>query len=189
MHSGNNTVGIEATGALEASIASATSALLEYQRPDGHWVFELEADCTIPAEYVLLRHYLGEPVDAALEAKIAERWQYFVDDTTPRWAEIEVKNPGLMKDGKPLDVEKIVFGVATFFHVGSPGSHFALREHVLSDVVIRTMQAESKLRLIFDMGAKPVSIDFGDGKIVRGPFQPTLQPHPLVQAGAGPGDG
>ena len=40
------------------------------QRPDGHWLFELEADATIPAEYVLLRHYLGEPVDAALEAKI-----------------------------------------------------------------------------------------------------------------------
>ena len=38
---------------------------------DGHWLFELEADATIPAEYVLLRHYLGEPVDAALEAKIA----------------------------------------------------------------------------------------------------------------------
>ena len=34
-------------------------------------MFELEADATIPAEYVLLRHYLGEPVDAALEAKIA----------------------------------------------------------------------------------------------------------------------
>ena len=41
------------------------------QQPDGHWVFELEADATIPAEYVLLRHYLGEPVDAELEAKIA----------------------------------------------------------------------------------------------------------------------
>ncbi|HEX4826697.1 MAG TPA: squalene--hopene cyclase, partial [Xanthobacteraceae bacterium] len=37
----------------------------------GHWVFELEADATIPAEYVLLRHYLAEPVDAVLEAKIA----------------------------------------------------------------------------------------------------------------------
>ena len=41
------------------------------QRPDGHWVFELEADATIPAEYVLMRHYLGEPVDAELEGKIA----------------------------------------------------------------------------------------------------------------------
>ena len=40
-------------------------------KPDGHWVFELEADCTIPAEYVLLRHYLGEPVDTVLEGKIA----------------------------------------------------------------------------------------------------------------------
>ena len=35
------------------------------------WVFELESDATIPAEYVLMRHYLGEPTDARLEAKIA----------------------------------------------------------------------------------------------------------------------
>ena len=33
-------------------------------------MFELEADATIPAEFVLLKHYLGEPRDAALEAKI-----------------------------------------------------------------------------------------------------------------------
>src|SRR5579863_2446068 len=57
--------------ALEQGIEAATQALFACQRPDGHWVFELEADATIPAEYVLLRHYLGEPVDAALEAKIA----------------------------------------------------------------------------------------------------------------------
>jgi squalene-hopene/tetraprenyl-beta-curcumene cyclase len=54
---------------LEHSVSQATDALLRTQRPDGHWVFELEADSTIPAEYVLLRHYLGEPVDAALEAQ------------------------------------------------------------------------------------------------------------------------
>src|SRR5262245_12633519 len=57
--------------ALEASIATAASALLDLQRADGHFVFELEADATIPAEYVLLRHYLAEPVDAGLEHKIA----------------------------------------------------------------------------------------------------------------------
>jgi squalene-hopene/tetraprenyl-beta-curcumene cyclase len=57
--------------AVDRSIEAATGALLALQRPDGHWVFELEADATIPAEYVLLRHYLAEPVDAALEAKIA----------------------------------------------------------------------------------------------------------------------
>ena len=58
--------------ALEQSIAAASRAVLNYRPPDGHWVFELEADATIPAEYVLLRHYLGEPVDAVLEAKIAK---------------------------------------------------------------------------------------------------------------------
>src|SRR5467141_4236121 len=71
MHSGNKSIGVEIGSALEVSIASATRALLGYRQPDGHWVFELEADSTIPAEYVLLRHYLGEPVDAVLEAKIA----------------------------------------------------------------------------------------------------------------------
>jgi len=56
---------------LEPHIEAAAQALLARQQSDGHWVFELEADATIPAEYVLLRHYLGEPVDAALERKIA----------------------------------------------------------------------------------------------------------------------
>jgi squalene-hopene/tetraprenyl-beta-curcumene cyclase len=56
---------------LQRAIDRATEALLARQHHDGHWLFELEADATIPAEYVLLRHYLGEPVDAALEAKVA----------------------------------------------------------------------------------------------------------------------
>jgi squalene-hopene/tetraprenyl-beta-curcumene cyclase len=58
------------TSALEQHIQAATRALLEQQKPDGHWVFELEADSTIPAEYILMRHYLAEPVDAELERKI-----------------------------------------------------------------------------------------------------------------------
>ncbi|HEX3860013.1 MAG TPA: prenyltransferase/squalene oxidase repeat-containing protein, partial [Pseudolabrys sp.] len=57
--------------AIEGSLAAATRALLECRQADGHWVFELEADATIPSEYVLLRHYRGEPVDAGLEQKIA----------------------------------------------------------------------------------------------------------------------
>src|SRR4051794_16251075 len=71
MDSSTAQIGPDGGEALQASIGSASRALRALQRPDGHWVFELEADCTIPAEYVLLRHYLGEPVDAVLEAKIA----------------------------------------------------------------------------------------------------------------------
>jgi squalene-hopene/tetraprenyl-beta-curcumene cyclase len=56
---------------LQQCIKAATKALLDRQQPDGHWLFELEADATIPAEYVLLTHYLGEPPDAVLEGKIA----------------------------------------------------------------------------------------------------------------------
>ena len=57
--------------ALDTSVARAAAALAALQKPDGHFVFELEADVTIPAEYVLLRHYLGEPDDLDLEARIA----------------------------------------------------------------------------------------------------------------------
>src|SRR5271165_6337579 len=55
---------------LEDAIGRASDALLRRQRPDGHWVFELEADATIPAEYILLRSYLGEPDAPELERKI-----------------------------------------------------------------------------------------------------------------------
>ncbi|HEV3489776.1 MAG TPA: squalene--hopene cyclase [Reyranella sp.] len=55
---------------IEADIRRAAQALMRQQGPDGHWVFELEADATIPADYVLLRQYLGEPDDPELERKI-----------------------------------------------------------------------------------------------------------------------
>ncbi|WP_454766180.1 squalene--hopene cyclase [Cupriavidus campinensis] len=56
---------------LDAGIASAVDALLSQQQADGHWVYELEADATIPAEYILMVHYLGETADPVLEGKIA----------------------------------------------------------------------------------------------------------------------
>jgi squalene-hopene/tetraprenyl-beta-curcumene cyclase len=55
--------------ALDDHIDRAREALLRRQQPDGHWVFELEADATIPAEFVLLLHFLDRP-DPALEARI-----------------------------------------------------------------------------------------------------------------------
>ena len=55
---------------LDGTIDRATTALLAQQRDDGHWVFELEADATIPAEYVLLTHFLGEP-EPMMEKRIA----------------------------------------------------------------------------------------------------------------------
>jgi len=57
-------------GVLEAAVTRATDALVALQRGDGHWVFELEADATIPAEYVLFVHYLAETPNLELERKI-----------------------------------------------------------------------------------------------------------------------
>lgn len=55
---------------LEQAINTATQQLLSHQREDGHWVFELEADCTIPAEYVMLYHFFGR-IQPEKEARIA----------------------------------------------------------------------------------------------------------------------
>ena len=55
---------------VDGAIRAATDAILAEQRPDGHWVYELEADATIPAEYVLLVHYLAETPNLELERKI-----------------------------------------------------------------------------------------------------------------------
>src|ERR1700722_20143375 len=54
---------------LDTAIARASDWLLSRQREDGHWVFELEADATIPAEYILLQHYFGT-VDSEVERRI-----------------------------------------------------------------------------------------------------------------------
>ena len=55
--------------ALDAAIEAARDALLRRQSAEGCWQFELEADCTIPAEYIMMMHFLGA-IDAPLEEKI-----------------------------------------------------------------------------------------------------------------------
>jgi squalene-hopene/tetraprenyl-beta-curcumene cyclase len=57
-------------GSLDRAIEAANAALLRRQQAQGYWIFELEADCTIPAEYIMMMHFLDE-IDTALEAKIA----------------------------------------------------------------------------------------------------------------------
>ena len=44
--------------------------LLNEQKKDGHWVYELEADTTIPSEYILMNHFLGIK-ENDLEKKLA----------------------------------------------------------------------------------------------------------------------
>ncbi|WP_026440315.1 squalene--hopene cyclase [Acidocella facilis] len=54
---------------LDDAIEQARASLRTEQRADGHYCYELEADATIPAEYVLLEHYLDR-IDDGLQAKI-----------------------------------------------------------------------------------------------------------------------
>ena len=62
-----NQEGVDA-GELENKFFQARAAMLSLQNPDGHWCFPLEADCTIPAEYILMMHFMDE-VDVVLKLK------------------------------------------------------------------------------------------------------------------------
>ena len=55
---------------LDTHVDEAAAWLAERQAEDGHWAFELEADVTIPSEYIMLNHFLGE-IDDAVETKLA----------------------------------------------------------------------------------------------------------------------
>ena len=54
---------------LDRAIVDARDALVARQHAEGYWLFELEADCTIPAEYIMMMHFLDE-IDVALETKL-----------------------------------------------------------------------------------------------------------------------
>ena len=55
---------------LDAAVDRARDHLLRLQHEEGYWVFELEADCTVPAEYILMMHFMDE-INAGLQDKIA----------------------------------------------------------------------------------------------------------------------
>ncbi len=55
---------------LDAALAQARDRILAEQAPEGYWCWPLEADCTIPSEYILMMHFMDE-IDADLELKLA----------------------------------------------------------------------------------------------------------------------
>lgn len=55
---------------LEVSLSEECGRLLSLQE-EGYWVFPLEADVTIPAEYVLLQRFLGRPLSREVRERIA----------------------------------------------------------------------------------------------------------------------
>ncbi len=56
---------------IDGVIEDASRWLSNQQAEDGHWAFELEADATIPAEYIFMNHFLGT-IDDEVEQKLAK---------------------------------------------------------------------------------------------------------------------
>ena len=62
---------VPAQDPLSRTISQSGTALLERQYAHGYWRFDLEADVTIPAEYLFLQYFLGT-VDHEREARLAD---------------------------------------------------------------------------------------------------------------------
>ncbi|WP_038034620.1 squalene--hopene cyclase [Thermopetrobacter sp. TC1] len=62
----------------------AARHLLARQHEDGHFVYELEADATIPAEYIFLNHFIGDP-EPEIEAELGEYLRAIQSEETGGW--------------------------------------------------------------------------------------------------------
>src|SRR5437660_4309891 len=55
--------GDQADSRLALAVARARICLLDMQRPDGHWVAELQGDTILESEYILMLAFLGRERD------------------------------------------------------------------------------------------------------------------------------
>lgn len=55
---------------LDEVAVSAAALLASRQQEDGHWIFDLEADVTIPAEYVMLQRFIGKTPDPSVAKRL-----------------------------------------------------------------------------------------------------------------------
>src|SRR6266566_7465098 len=111
---------------LNDAIARSVGSLLALQHQDGHWVFELEADATIPAEYVLLQHYLGTP-EPEIEQRIArylraaqgkhDGWQLFYGGAFDLSASVKAYF-ALKAAGDPIDAPHMARALAAILAHG-----------------------------------------------------------------------
>ncbi|MFA5982627.1 MAG: squalene--hopene cyclase [Methylococcaceae bacterium] len=56
---------------LDSAIVRAKNKLFSLQNKAGYWVFELEADSTIPSEYILMMHFMDE-INLELQVKLVK---------------------------------------------------------------------------------------------------------------------
>ena len=67
------------SSALSSAIERARDLLLDLQKPDGHWVGELQGDTILESEYIILMAFLGREK----EEKVAKAANYILQQQLP----------------------------------------------------------------------------------------------------------
>lgn len=117
-----------------------------------------------------LTNSCGEAVQQAIAERIKPKWQEYFSAKVPIYDEVTIVHPEMGHEMRALGILCISYRIATLFHAGGPTDHFALHKHSLSNVGVQMVQRTHVIRTIFDEKAHPVSVDFGNGRVVHGPF-------------------
>jgi len=67
-------------GNCRSVLERSAELLASLQKEDGHWVFDLEADVTIPSEYIMLQRFLGRPTKTETVQRVTS---YLLDRQMP----------------------------------------------------------------------------------------------------------
>jgi Restriction endonuclease len=119
--------------------------------------------------FPVLRHYFAtrwqQRVGEMLDAKIAEKWQSYVDDPRPRYCEISVDDLGaeIILDGETIRIDRLVFGCGTIFNVESaPVNNFVLGPHMLSRFTAQLGDRNFRVSLITcdDGSTRDIQVEF-----------------------------
>ncbi|MEJ2700258.1 MAG: prenyltransferase/squalene oxidase repeat-containing protein, partial [Desulfuromonadales bacterium] len=76
---------------IRKAIARGIERFLSLQNRNGYWVFDLEADTTIPSEYIFLQKFRGQPLDPSLRDRLVNyiRRRQLADGGWPLYEEGE----------------------------------------------------------------------------------------------------
>jgi hypothetical protein len=122
-----------------------------------------------PALYSYFVQHVQERADQAISAKIAENWQRFFSDSTPRYCEMNVDKvqAEINLDGRTIRIDRLVFGCGTkFYFRRADVDSVVLGQHMLSRVTVGAIaEKEFQISIITGREQGVVSVEVHGGEL------------------------
>jgi hypothetical protein len=120
-----------------------------------------------PVFYAYFVQHVRDKADREMTAKIAENWQNYIMNPTPRYCEFHVNNMNaeINLDGKVIYLDRLVFGCGAKFHLRRADvDNLVVGDHMLSRLTVGTIaESEFRLSIITDRERGVLSVELHDG--------------------------